>query len=133
MFKGISDKFFHNNGDGTFTDWTDKSGIKKNQGKGLGVVPGDYDNDGDMDFYVANDKVMNLLYNNNGKAVFSEGALFSGVGYNENGRAEAGMGVDFGDINQDGWLDLFVTNFSGESNTLYLNAVSYTHLRAHET
>ncbi|GIT74303.1 MAG: hypothetical protein Ct9H300mP29_2970 [Candidatus Neomarinimicrobiota bacterium] len=52
VFKGISDKFFHNNGDGTFTDWTDKSGIKKNQGKGLGVVPGDYDNDGDMDFYV---------------------------------------------------------------------------------
>ena len=121
VFKGISDKFFHNNGDGTFTDWTDKSGIGKNQGKGLGVVPGDYDNDGDMDFYVANDKVMNLLYNNNGKAVFSEEALFSGVGYNENGRAEAGMGVDFGDINQDGWLDLFVTNFSGESNTLYLN------------
>ena len=87
VFQGISDKFFHNNGDGTFTDWTDKSGIGKNQGKGLGIVPGDYDNDGDMDLYVANDKVMNLLYNNNGKAVFSEEALFSGVGYNENGRA----------------------------------------------
>ena len=90
-----------------------------------GIYPSEWasadDNDGDMDLYVANDKVMNLLYNNNGKAVFSEEALFSGVGYNENGRAEAGMGVDFGDINQDGWLDLFVTNFSGESNTLYLN------------
>ena len=121
VFKGIPDKFFHNNGDGTFTDWTDKSGIGNDRGKGLGVVPGDYDNDGDMDLYVANDKVMNLLYINNGKNSFSEEALFSGVGFNENGRAEAGMGVDFGDMNNDGWLDLFVTNFSGESNTLYIN------------
>jgi len=87
----------------------------------LGVVPGDIDNDGDMDIYVANDKVMNLLFINDGLGHFTEKALFTGVGFNENGRAEAGMGVDFGDVNRDGWPDLFVTNFSGETNTLYLN------------
>jgi hypothetical protein len=121
VFKGIPDQYFHNNGDGTFTDWTERAGIGNDRGKGLGVVAGDYDNDGDMDLYVANDKVMNLLYVNNGEGMFSEEALFSGIGFNENGRAEAGMGVDFGDVNRDGWLDLFVTNFSGESNTLYMN------------
>ncbi len=121
VFKGIPDQYFHNNGDGTFTDWTERAGIGNERGKGLGVVAGDYDNDGDMDLYVANDKVMNLLYVNNGEGMFSEEALFSGIGFNENGRAEAGMGVDFGDANRDGWLDLFVTNFSGESNTLYMN------------
>ncbi len=121
IFKGITDDFYHNNGDGTFSNWTNKVGISKDRGKGLGVVPGDIDNDGDMDIYVANDKVMNLMYINNGSAHFVESALFNGVGFNENGKAEAGMGVDFGDINHNGRLDLFVTNFSGESNTLYLN------------
>ena len=62
VFKGIPDQYFHNNGDGTFTDWTERAGIGNERGKGLGVVAGDYDNDGDMDLYVANDKVMNLLY-----------------------------------------------------------------------
>jgi hypothetical protein len=85
------------------------------------VVPADFDNDGDMDIYVANDKVMNYLFINDGSGTFMEDALFAGVGFNENGQAEAGMGVDFGDYNRDGWFDLFVTNFSGESNTLYRN------------
>ncbi len=121
VFRGISDDFYHNNGDGTFMNWSERSGISKNSGKGLGVVPGDVDEDGDLDIYVANDKVMNLLYINDGSAHFEESALFNGVGFNENGKAEAGMGVDFGDVDQNGRLDLFVTNFSGESNTLYLN------------
>lgn len=121
VFTGVADDFYHNNGDGKFTDWSAESGITKDKGKGLGVVAGDVDNDGDMDVYVANDKVMNLMYINNGAAFFEESALFNGVGFNENGKAEAGMGVDFGDINHNGRLDLFVTNFSGESNTLYLN------------
>ena len=121
FFEGITDDFYHNNGDGTFSNWTDKAGISKDHGKGLGVVPGDIDNDDDMDIYVANDKVMNLMYINDGSAHFEESALFNGVGFNENGKAEAGMGVDFGDINHNGRLDLFVTNFTGESNTLYLN------------
>ena len=120
-FEGVEDIFYHNDGQGNFSDWSARSGINNARGKGLGVVPGDIDNDGDMDIYVANDKVMNLLFINDGLGHFTEKALFTGVGYNENGRAEAGMGVDFGDVNRDGWLDLFVTNFSGETNTLYLN------------
>jgi len=112
---------FRNMGNGTFQDISKESGISNHLGKGLGVVPGDIDGDGDLDLYVANDKVMNHLFINDGHGRFSEDALFAGVGYNENGRAEAGMGVDFADVNRDGWLDLFVTNFSGESNTLYIN------------
>ncbi|HJL84862.1 MAG TPA: CRTAC1 family protein [Candidatus Marinimicrobia bacterium] len=121
VFMGISDVFYHNNGDGTFSDMSEKSNVMKGKGKGLGVIPADFDNDGDMDVYVANDKVMNNLFINDGTGIFKEDALFAGVGFNENGQAEAGMGVDFADYNRDGWLDLFVTNFSGESNTLYRN------------
>ena len=121
IFRGVPDKLYRNIGAGHFVDVSVKSGIAKEVGKGLGVVAGDIDNDGDMDLYVANDKVMNLLFLNDGSGHFIEDALFTGVGFNENGKAEAGMGVDFGDVNRDGWLDLFVTNFSGESNTLYLN------------
>ena len=121
VFMGISDIFYHNNGDGTFSNMSEKSNVIKGKGKGLGVIPSDFDNDGDMDVYVANDKVMNNLFINDGTGVFKEDALFAGVGFNENGQAEAGMGVDFADYNRDGWLDLFVTNFSGESNTLYRN------------
>jgi hypothetical protein len=93
---------------------SEKSNVIKGKGKGLGVIPSDFDNDGDMDVYVANDKVMNNLFINDGTGIFKEDALFAGVGFNENGQAEAGMGVDFADYNRDGWLDLFVTNFSGE-------------------
>ena len=121
VFAGVADRLYHNNGDGTFQDVSAAAGIATERGKGLGVVPGDIDNDGDLDLYVANDKVMNLLWINDGQGRFTEDALFAGVGFNENGYAEAGMGVDFGDYDRDGWLDLFVTNFSGESNTLYHN------------
>ena len=119
-FFGEADKFFYNN-KGIFIDRSSRSGINRVQYKGLGVVPGDVDNDGDMDIYVANDKEMNLLFINNGKGRFVEKALAMGVGYNGDGLAEAGMGVDFGDFNRDGWLDIFVTHFTGETNTLYEN------------
>ncbi len=121
VFTGIPDRFFRNNKDGTFSDMSEESNISRVNGKGLGVVPADFDGDGDMDIYVANDKVMNHLFINDSAGVFREDALFTGVGFNENGQAEAGMGVDFGDYNRDGFPDLFVTNFSGESNTLYKN------------
>lgn len=121
VFTGVPDKFYHNNGDGTFADWTERSGVGAFRGKGLGAVPVDIEDDGDLDVYVANDKVMNLLFVNDGAGRFQENALFAGVGFDENGRAQAGMGVDAGDVNRDGRMDLFVTNFSGESNTLYQN------------
>ena len=121
VFEGLPDVLYKNNGDGTFLDVSNISNISKSAGKGLGVVTSDFDNDNDLDIYVANDKVMNHMFINNGDGTFIEEGLFLGVGFNENGKAEAGMGVDVGDYNSDGWFDLFVTNFSGESNTLYKN------------
>lgn len=121
VYDGVADVFYRNNGDGTFTDVTEKSGIYNPSGKGLGVVCGDIDNDGDQDIYVANDKTPNFLFRNNSDGTFSEMGLLAGVGYNEDGVGEAGMGVDLGDYDGDGYLDIFVTNFSNETNTLYQN------------
>ena len=121
MYDGVADILYHNNGDGTLTDLTKNSGVYNPEGKGLGVVFFDYDNDGDLDLYVANDMVRNFLYRNQGDGTFKDVSLRVGVGYNEDGMPEAGMGTDAGDFNQDGLLDLFVTNYQGETNTLYLN------------
>ena len=82
---------------------------------------GDYDNDGRIDIYVANDTTPNFLYRNSGDGRFVDIGPFAGAAYNEHGVAEGGMGVDFGDYNNDGSLDIFVTNFSNETNTLYHN------------
>jgi hypothetical protein len=112
---------YHNNGDGTFTDVSAKAGIANPAGKGLGVVFCDFDRDGDEDIYVANDLVRNFLYRNNGDGTFTDVAYGSGVGFDINGKAQAGMGVDCGDIDDDGFPELFVTNFSEELSTLYLN------------
>lgn len=120
-YDGVADILYRNNGDGTFSDVTMKAGIYNPSGKGLGVVCGDIDNDGDQDIYVANDKTPNFLFRNNGDGTFSEMGLQSGAGYNEDGVSEAGMGVDLGDYDGDGYLDIFVTNFSNETNTLYQN------------
>ena len=121
VYPGISDTLYRNNGDGTFTDLTRQAGVYNNEGKGLGVTCGDYDNDGHIDIYVANDTTPNFLYRNVGDGRFVDIGLFAGAAYNEHGVAEGGMGVDFGDYNNDGALDIFVTNFSNETNTLYHN------------
>lgn len=121
VYAGISDTLYRNNGDGTFTDVTRQAGVYNNDGKGLGVTCGDYDNDGRIDIYVANDTTPNFLYRNVGDGRFVDIGPFAGAAYNEHGVAEGGMGVDFGDYNNDGALDIFVTNFSNETNTLYHN------------
>jgi hypothetical protein len=121
VYDGVPDLLYHNNGDGTFTDVSERAGITKVTGKGLGVVCGDYDNDGDADIYVANDKTPNILWQNQGDGTFKDVALPAGVAFSESGLAQAGMGTDFGDYDNDGWLDLFVTNFSHETNELYHN------------
>ena len=116
------DQLFRNNGDGTFTDVTQSSGILLPTPRfALGVVSADYDNDGDSDLYVANDSVINSLWRNNGDGTFSDVGIASLTGLNVDGRAQAGMGTDFGDYNGDGWLDLVVTNFAHDLNTVYRN------------
>ena len=111
VYPGVSDILYRSNGDGTFSDVTRQVGVYNNDGKGLGVTCGDYDNDGRIDIYVANDTTPNFLYRNVGDGRFVDIGPFAGAAYNEHGVAEGGMGVDFGDYNNDGSLDIFVTNF----------------------
>ncbi len=120
-FDGMADLLYRNNGDGTFTDVSKKAGIANPAGKGLGVAFGDFDNDGWPDIYVANDTVRNFLYRNNRDGTFTDLAYSAGVGYDPNGNPRAGMGTEFADFDGDGWLDLFVTNFSEELNALFRN------------
>ncbi|MFT5326320.1 MAG: hypothetical protein ACI8P0_004195 [Planctomycetaceae bacterium] len=116
------DIVFHNEGDGSFSDRTQSSGLLQSPAKqGLGVVAADLDADGDIDVYVANDSVPNDLWiNRNGGRFVNEG-LLSGTALNREGRREAGMGVALGDVDADGRPDLLVTNYYGETNTLYRN------------
>ena len=119
---GAPDVLYRNEGDGTFTDVTQASGVATaNRYYGLGVVPTDYDSDGDSDLFVANDETPNVLFQNQGDGTFQDVALIAGVAYNGDGDVEAGMGADFGDYDQDGDLDLYVTHFFTETNTLYRN------------
>ena len=117
-----ADVFYHNNGNGTFTDSTAQSGfLNVPAAHGLGVAIGDADNDGDADLYVANDQDFNFLFQNRGNGTFEEVGLLSGVSCSDMGKAEAGMGVAFADYDNDGRLDLTVSNFQNETNTLYRN------------
>ena len=117
------DAYYRNRGDGTFEDATETAGfVPAEVGYGLGVVASDLDLDGDTDLYVANDSVPNHLWVNDGAGTFAERALFAGTAYNMDGLAQAGMGVDAGDFDEDGLPDLFVTNFSHDTNTAYRNA-----------
>ncbi|HSF15955.1 MAG TPA: CRTAC1 family protein [Vicinamibacteria bacterium] len=116
-----SGALFHNRGDGTFEDWTEKAGVANRETYPLGVVFSDLDRDGDQDLYVATDTTLNLLFENRGDGTFADRSLLSGTGLSGNGKEQAGMGVDAGDVNGDGYFDLFVTNFSDDYNTLYLN------------
>ncbi len=124
--QGAADILYRNNGDGTFTDITAAAGISGTSGKGLGVVCGDVDNDGDIDVFVANDTTPNFLYLNDSDAAIkmTEDALFAGVALSEEGRAYSGMGTNLGDFDNDGYLDIVITNFQDQTNSLHHNAQS---------
>lgn len=116
------DRFFENLGDARFLDKTVEVGVGQSPASyGLGVVWGDYDADGDPDIYVANDSMPNYLFQNQGDGSFIEVGLLVGVAVNDSGREQAGMGVDFADYDNDRDLDVIVTNFSDDTNTLYEN------------
>ena len=121
VYRGLPNVLYRNNGNRTFTEITKEAGVYTLAGKGLGVAFGDYDNDGWPDIYVANDSVLNFLYHNQGNGTFLEVGLSAGVAVDENGLAEAGMGTDWGDFDNDGLLDLYVTNLNLEMHTLHRN------------
>lgn len=117
-----SHSLYHNNGDGTFTDVTEKSGVGKAKGSyGMTAVAGDFDNDGWPDIYVACDSTPSFLFRNNHDGTFSEVALENGVALNEDGMEQAGMGLGVGDYNLDGNLDIFKTHFADDTHVLYKN------------
>jgi hypothetical protein len=113
---------FRNNGDGTFTDVSEKAGILNTPGTyGLGVVVCDFDNDGWPDIYVANDSSSSALYRNNRDGTFTEIGIEAGVAFGPDGKTQAGMGVSVADYDADGWFDIVKTNFAGDTTSLYRN------------
>jgi hypothetical protein len=119
-FAPIEPLVYHNNGDGTFTEVSHQIGLDK-PGKGLGIAIADYDRDGHVDVYVANDSMPGFLYHNKGNGTFEEVALLAGVGVTDSGRTYAGMGVDFADYNNDGLPDLAVADLAFDKYALYEN------------
>lgn len=121
LFQPISPLVYHNDGNGHFTEVSKKIGLAK-PGKGLGIALADYDRDGHIDLFVANDSMVEFLYRNKGDGTFEEVGLLSEVAVDGDGRTYAGMGVDFADYNNDGFPDLIVTDLANQRYALYLNS-----------
>jgi hypothetical protein len=120
-YRGESSTLFHNKGDGTFENVTKRAGLRDPTSKSLGVAMLDYDGDGWMDLFVANDTEPNKLYRNNHNGTFADVGVQVGVAFSESGRVRAGMGVDAGDFDGSGWQSLVIGNFTNESMSLYRN------------
>lgn len=120
-FKGATNILYRQLPDGSFEDVSIKAKIVEPGGKALGVAFGDFDNDGLIDIFVANDSVRQSLYHNKGDGTFEDIAVASGAGYDENGKTYAGMGIDIADYDNDGYMDIFITTLSNETYPLYHN------------
>ena len=120
-YEPTTDTLYRNNGDGTFTDVSVESGVASRKGTGMGMVCCDADKDGDTDIFVGNDVSANFFWVNDGKGKFEEMGLVAGLAYDIGGTAQATMGVDCADFDNDGWLDLYVTSYQQETTTLYRN------------
>ena len=121
-YRGQKTKLYHNNHDGTFSDVSDASGVGKPESKGMGVVLADFNNDGWPDIAIANDTWPNFLFINKHDGTFEDVSLYSGIAASEDGRYEAGMGIDAADVDGDGWQDIYVTHLDFELNRLYRNS-----------
>ena len=119
--KGATNTLYRNNGNGTFTDISQKAGIGTEPHYGFTPLVLDYDNDGWPDIYVANDSTASQLYHNNRNGTFTEVGTLAGVAYNEDGREQSGMGASTGDYDCDGFLDIIKTNFEEDTSSLYHN------------
>jgi len=120
-YDGQPNNLYRNNGDGTFTNVTKEAGLYTLKGKGMGAIAVDFDNDGDIDLYVTNDRVPGFLYLNNGDGTFTEVGIQAGVALSDNGAAMSGMGPDAADYDNDGDFDIYVPHYSYEVNSLYSN------------
>lgn len=121
FYEPLPNRLYHNNGDGTFTDVSEASGIAAYRGKGMGVAIADYDHDGWMDVFVANDTVPNFLFHNEHNGRFREVAFEVGVALKDDAKATSSMGADFRDLDNDGWEDLFVTALAHETFPFFRN------------
>jgi hypothetical protein len=119
--KGGRDRLYHNNGDGTFTDVSEKLNLDPGTYYGLGVMWLDYDLDGCLDLYVSDDSTPSMLYHGDCKGGFTDVGAQAGVAYSGDGREQAGMGVDSADYDNDGWPDIAKVNFSDDTNNLFHN------------
>jgi hypothetical protein len=121
--KGTYSQLYHNNGNGTFTDVSDKSGVSKTQPfYCFTVLTGDFENNGWPDIFVACDSTPSYFFHNNRNGTFTETAVTAGLAFNDEGHEQAGMGADAADYDGDGWLDIVKTNFSDDTPTLYHNS-----------
>jgi hypothetical protein len=122
VYAPVPDKLFHNEGNGSFTDVSARAGLSRAPARGLGVLAADFNDDGWLDLYVANDGDANQLWlNRRGSGSFTDEALLAGVAVNRMGQPQGSMGIDLADIDADGDEDVFVTNLDNEGNTLYVN------------
>ncbi len=122
VFRAPGNRLFHNKGNGVFEDVTVSAGVSKEFGHGLGIVTADFNNDGWIDIYIANDGDQSQLWINQKNGTFVNDALLAGAAVNRNGQTEAGMGVDAGDFDGNGTDDIFVTHLMDETNTLFVNS-----------
>jgi hypothetical protein len=120
-YRGTAVRLWHNRGNGTFEDATEKAGLGEPTSKTLGVAALDYDNDGWPDLLFSNDTQPNKLYRNNGNGTFTEKAVVAGIAFSEDGVARAGMGVDAADYDHSGYPSILITNFSNQMLSLYHN------------
>lgn len=121
VYKSVESRLYHNLGHGHFEDVTDASGIGKSLGKGMGISIADFNGDGLMDIFVANDTEPNFLFINQGNGTFKESGLVYGVAYNDQGYTVSGMGSDAKDFNNDGWVDIVYNDLSGQVFGLFSN------------